>query len=74
MAEPSIPDKRAVRRSFERAAATYDQNSVLQCEIGIRLMKHLDPIRIDPHRIVVRELEIVRAITLNLYSASPPVS
>ena len=52
MAEPALPDKRAVRRSFERAAATYDRNSVLQCEIGIRLMKHLDPIRIDPDRIV----------------------
>jgi malonyl-CoA O-methyltransferase len=52
LAEPTIPDKRAVRRSFERAAATYDQNSVLQCEIGIRLMKHLDPIRIEPDRIV----------------------
>ena len=52
MAERAIPDKRAVRRSFERAAATYDRNSVLQCEIGIRLLKHLDPIRIDPDRIV----------------------
>ena len=52
MPEPAVPDKRAVRRSFERAAATYDRNSVLQCEIGIRLMKHLDPIRIEPARIV----------------------
>ena len=52
MAEPVIPDKRAVRRSFERAAATYDRNNVLQCEVGLRLMKHLDPIRIEPERIV----------------------
>ena len=52
MAEPAVPDKRAVRRSFERAAPSYDRNSVLQCEIGIRLLKHLDPIRIDPDRIV----------------------
>jgi len=52
MADPALPDKRAVRRSFERAAATYDRNSVLQCEIGLRLMKHLDPIRIDPVRVV----------------------
>ena len=52
MAEPSFPEKHAVRRSFERAAATYDRNSVLQCEIGIRLMRHLDPMRIDPKRLV----------------------
>ena len=52
MAEPPIPEKRAVRRSFERAAATYDGNNVLQCEVGLRLMKHLDPIRIEPTRIV----------------------
>jgi malonyl-CoA O-methyltransferase len=52
LAERSVPDKHAVRRSFERAARTYDRNSVLQCEVGIRLMKHLDPIRIEPERIV----------------------
>ena len=52
MADPALPDKRAVRRSFERAARTYDRNSVLQCEIGVRLLKHLDPIRMDPDRIV----------------------
>jgi malonyl-CoA O-methyltransferase len=52
MAEPALPDKRAVRRSFERAARSYDRNSVLQCEVGLRLLKHLDPIRIDPARVV----------------------
>ena len=52
MAETSFPDKRAVRRSFERAAGTYDRNSVLQCEVGLRLLKHLDPIRIDPGIVV----------------------
>jgi malonyl-CoA O-methyltransferase len=50
--EPHFPEKHAVRRSFERAASTYDQNNVLQCEIGLRLLKHLDPMRIDPERIV----------------------
>jgi malonyl-CoA O-methyltransferase len=50
--ESRFPDKNAVRRSFERAAATYDRNNVLQCEVGLRLLKHLDPIRIDPARIV----------------------
>jgi malonyl-CoA O-methyltransferase len=47
-----VPEKRAVRRSFERAARTYDRNSVLQCEVGLRLLKHLDPIRIDPARVL----------------------
>jgi malonyl-CoA O-methyltransferase len=50
--DAALPEKRAVRRSFERAAATYDRNSVLQCEIGVRLMKHLDPMRLDPDRVV----------------------
>jgi malonyl-CoA O-methyltransferase len=50
--EALLPDKHAVRRSFERAARTYDRNSVLQCEIGIRLLRHLDPIRLAPRRIL----------------------
>jgi malonyl-CoA O-methyltransferase len=50
--EPHFPDKRAVRRSFERAARTYDSHNVLQCEIGLRLLKHLDPIRLEPSRVV----------------------
>lgn len=45
-------DKRAVRRSYERAAATYDPGAVLHREIGRRLGEHLDPIRIEPARIV----------------------
>ena len=52
MREVAFPDKRAVRRSFERAARSYDRNSVLQCEVGLRLLKHLEPIRLDPARIV----------------------
>lgn len=52
MPEPSLPDKRAVRRAFERAAATYDGHDVLQREVGDRLLAHLDPIRIEP-RVVV---------------------
>ena len=34
MAEAKIPDKRAVRRSFERAAARYDHGAFLQREVG----------------------------------------
>ena len=52
MPEPRFPEKRAVRRSFERAAPTYDRHNVLQCEIGLRLLKHLDPSRLDPKTIV----------------------
>jgi malonyl-CoA O-methyltransferase len=52
LADPGYPEKHAVRRSFERAARTYDSNNVLQCEVGLRLLRHLDPIRLDPARIV----------------------
>jgi malonyl-CoA O-methyltransferase len=52
VAEAVLPEKRAVRRAFARAAGTYDRNNVLQCEVGLRLLKHLDPIRIAPRRVV----------------------
>ena len=52
MPELKFPEKHAVRRSFERAAASYDRHNVLQCEIGLRLLKHLDPIRLEPRLIV----------------------
>jgi malonyl-CoA O-methyltransferase len=48
----TAPDKRAVRRSFGRAAAGYDRHAVVQREVGERLLQHLDPIRIDPERMV----------------------
>ena len=46
------PDKRAARRSFARAAAAYDAHAVLQREVGSRLLQHLDPIRLDPARVL----------------------
>lgn len=52
MPEPRLPDKRAVRRSFDRASATYDGADVLQREVGERLLKHLDPIRLEPAALV----------------------
>jgi len=52
LAELPFPEKPAVRRAFERAAKTYDRNNVLQCEVGLRLLKHLEPIRIEPARIL----------------------
>ena len=48
----AAPDKRVVRRSFDRAARTYDAHAVLHREIGARLLEHLDPIRVAPRRVV----------------------
>lgn len=45
-------DKRQVRRSFERAAATYDASAVLQREVGERLLQRLDYIRHAPDTIL----------------------
>ena len=52
MPEARVPEKRAVRRAFERAAATYDSHAVLQREVGARLAQHLDPVRIEPRRVL----------------------
>lgn len=52
MAETRFPEKRAVRRSFERAASTYDDHSVLQREVGVRLADHLDGIVLQPRRVL----------------------
>ena len=48
MPESALPEKRAVRRAFERAAEGYERSAVLQREVGQRLLAHLDPIRLDP--------------------------
>jgi malonyl-CoA O-methyltransferase len=50
--EIAFPDKRAVRRAFERSAASYDGAAVIHREVGTRLLEHLDPIRIEPSLIV----------------------
>ena len=52
MKEHVFPVKRDARRAFEHAAATYDAAAVLQREVGRRLFEHLDPIVIEPRRIV----------------------
>lgn len=41
-------DKRLLRLSFERAAATYDGAAVLQREIGSRMLSRLDYVRQQP--------------------------
>ncbi len=45
-------DRRAVRRAFSRAAATYDAAAVLQREIGARMRSRLDYVKIAPTLIV----------------------
>jgi malonyl-CoA O-methyltransferase len=45
-------DKRAARRSFERAAAGYDRAAVLQREIGSRMLERLDYVRLTPQRVL----------------------
>ncbi len=48
----SLIDKRAVRRSFDRAAPTYDAAAVLQHEVCRRSLERLDFIRHGPMRIL----------------------
>ena len=45
-------DKNRVRRSFDRAAASYDRVAVLQREVGARLLERLDYIRLQPATVV----------------------
>lgn len=49
---PQLPDRAAVRRSFDRAAPTYDAAATLQREIADRLLERLDYIRIAPVRVL----------------------
>ena len=48
---PAI-DRRAARRRFERAAATYAQASRLEGEIAARMLERLDYIRLAPRRVL----------------------
>jgi malonyl-CoA O-methyltransferase len=52
MAQAQLLEERAVRRAFGRAARGYDEHAVLEREVGERLVEHLDPIRIEPRRVV----------------------
>jgi malonyl-CoA O-methyltransferase len=46
--DPREVDPRAVRRAFERAAATYDAAAVLQREVGARMAARLDYVKLSP--------------------------
>ena len=50
--DPRDVDPRAVRRSFARAAATYDAAAILQREISGRMAQRLDYVKIAPATIL----------------------
>lgn len=52
MNDSSAPDKRQMRRSFEKAASTYDRAAVLQREVCTRALERLDLVKLDPGAIV----------------------
>lgn len=45
-------DRRAARRRFERAAATYEKASRLESEVAARMLERLDYLKIAPRRIL----------------------
>lgn len=45
-------ERRAARRRFERAAATYEDAARLEAEVGARMLERLDYVRIEPRRIL----------------------
>lgn len=51
MTSPPI-DRRQVRRSFSRAAASYDDADVLQTEVRDRLLDRLQWIQLEPRRVL----------------------
>lgn len=47
-----LPDKKLARRSFEHAAAGYDQAAALQQEVARRLLERLELMKIRPRRVL----------------------
>lgn len=45
-------NRKQVRKSFERAADSYDEAAVLQREVGERLISRLDLVKIHPQRVM----------------------
>lgn len=45
-------DQRQMRRSFDKAATTYDQAAVLQREVCVRALERLDLVKLDPAAII----------------------
>jgi malonyl-CoA O-methyltransferase len=46
------PDKLQMRRSFGKAARTYDDAAVLQWEVGTRALERLELVKVDPSAIL----------------------
>ncbi len=51
MTSPPI-DRRQVRRSFSRAACSYDDADILQTEVRDRLLERLDWVQLQPRRVL----------------------
>jgi malonyl-CoA O-methyltransferase len=47
-----VPDRTLARRSFARAAASYDGAAVLQQEVARRLLQRLDLVKLQPQRVL----------------------
>ncbi len=45
-------ERRAIRRAFDRASATYAQAAVVQAEIRARLLERLDLVKLQPQRVL----------------------
>lgn len=52
MSEAFALEKRQVRRSFDRAAATYDRAAALQREVCVRALERLDLVKLEPGLII----------------------
>ncbi len=46
--EPFVIEQAAVRRSFDRAAAHYDESAVLQAKVRAQLLERLDYVTLEP--------------------------
>lgn len=45
-------DKRSLRGYFQRCARGYDRNARVAEELGARLLEHLEPVRMEPERVL----------------------
>lgn len=50
--EALSPERKAVRRSFDRAAAKYDSSALLQREVSERMLERLDLVKLKPNRVL----------------------
>ena len=48
----TVVNKNWVRRAFDKAATSYDDAAVLQREVCVRMLEHLDPVKMVPETIL----------------------